>query len=73
MEDAEALKGKIKGAMMYPMVIGIIATLATTFLLTGVIPQFATIFISMAVELPLPTRIVLALSGFLKSFWYLVF
>ena len=73
MEDAEALKGKIKGAMMYPMVIGIIAVLATTFLLTGVIPQFATIFISMGVELPLPTRIVLALSGFLKSFWYLVF
>lgn len=71
LESSEALKGKIKGAMMYPAVVLFIATGATIFLLTSVIPQFSKIFAEMGAKLPLPTLIMLALSGFLRK--YIIF
>ncbi|MFN3966734.1 MAG: type II secretion system F family protein, partial [Endomicrobiia bacterium] len=67
LEAAEELKGKIKGAMTYPIVVALIAVGAATFMLTGVIPQFAGIFREIGVELPVPTKIMLALSDFVKS------
>ncbi len=73
LESAEELKGKIKGAMTYPVVVAIIAVGAAAFMLTGVIPQFANIFKEIGVQLPLPTRIMLALSDFVqKNILYLI-
>jgi len=72
LESSEALKGKIKGAMMYPLVIVIIAGAATIFLMTGVIPQFAATFADMGAELPLPTKIVLFLSSILQKYLLLI-
>jgi len=67
LESAEELKGKIKGAMTYPTVVAFIAIGAAAFMLTGVIPQFAGIFKEIGVELPLPTKIMLALSDFVQK------
>ena len=66
------LKMKIKGALTYPAIMALVAISVVTFLLVGVLPTFVEMFISMKVELPLPTKIVIATSDILKNFWYLV-
>jgi type IV pilus assembly protein PilC len=72
LESAEDLRRKVKGAMMYPMVVSIIAGAVTVFLLVGVIPTFKEIFSSFGSELPLPTRVVIGISEFLQEKWYLI-
>jgi len=67
LESAEALKAKVKSAMMYPAVVCSIAGAVTVFLLVFVIPTFKTMFSSFGAELPTPTRILIAVSDFLKS------
>jgi len=72
LEAAEDLRHKVKGALMYPMVVSSIAALVTVFLLVFVIPTFKEIFSSFGAELPLPTRIVIGTSEFLQKRWYLL-
>jgi type IV pilus assembly protein PilC len=72
-EKAEALKRKVKSAMTYPTVVLVVAVGTTTFMLLFIIPTFAKIFKDFGGELPLPTKIVLTLSDFLRNFWYLMF
>jgi len=67
LEKAATLKRKIKGAMMYPMVISIVAVLAVTALLVFVIPVFAKMFADFGGELPRPTQIVVDMSNFMKT------
>lgn len=67
LEGAEALKGKVKGAMVYPIVVGLIAGVVTLFLLTVVIPTFKEIFESFGAELPLITQFLINLSDFLRK------
>lgn len=71
-EKDTRLKSKISGAMVYPMVLSVITTLVVVFLLTFVMPTFIGMFESSGVELPMPTRIMLAISNFLRSYWYIV-
>lgn len=66
LEKAEALKGKIKSAMVYPAVVSTAAIGITLFLLTVVIPVFRQVFESFGHELPLPTQILLNLSDFVR-------
>ena len=66
LEAAEELRGKVKGAMVYPLVISGVACAVTTFLLVAVIPTFKTVFASFGSQLPLPTRILLSVSDFLR-------
>lgn len=70
LEKAEALKRKVKSAMTYPLVVLTVAVGATTFMLLVIIPTFAKIFADFGGELPMPTRVVMGLSNFLKSFWW---
>jgi len=73
LEAAEELKGKVKGAMVYPLVISGVASAVTIFLLVAVIPTFKTVFASFGSELPLPTRILLGVSDFLRyNFAFLI-
>ena len=67
LEKAAALKRKIKGAMMYPVVISIVAVLATAAMLIFVIPVFSKMFGDFGAELPGPTQIVVQMSDFMKS------
>ena len=69
-EKAEALKRKIKGAMVYPAVVLSVAVLATSFMLIFIIPTFARMFSGFGAELPLPTKIVMGLSSFLRAYWW---
>src|SRR4029078_5470252 len=69
MEKNDALIRKVKGAMIYPGVIMSVAAIAVTVLLIFVIPVFENLFTSAGLALPLPTRIVMGASRFLKSYW----
>jgi type IV pilus assembly protein PilC len=71
-EKAEALKRKIQGAMVYPAVVMTVAILATAFMLIFIIPTFARMFTAFGGDLPLPTKIVMGLSSFLRSFWWVI-
>ena len=68
LEKNDALVRKIKGAMTYPAVMLLVVIAATTILLWKVVPVFATIFADAGLDLPAPTRVVLALSGFLQNY-----
>src|SRR5207253_3113990 len=72
MEKNDALIRKVKGAMIYPGVIMSVAAIAITVLLVFVIPTFQTMFASANIALPLPTRIVIGMSHFLRDYWYVI-
>jgi type IV pilus assembly protein PilC len=72
MEKNDALVRKVKGAMIYPGVIFSVAGIAVVVLLVFVIPTFESMFASVGLALPLPTRIVIAMSNFLQGYWWAV-
>lgn len=72
LEKNDALVRKVKSAMVYPGVIMSVAAIAIIILLVFVIPTFQTMFASVNMELPLPTRIVIGASQFLLSYWWLM-
>jgi len=72
LEKNDALVRKVKGAMIYPGVIMSVAAIAIVVLLLFVIPVFQKMFESVGMALPLPTRVVIAMSRFLQSFWWAV-
>jgi len=67
MEKSIALKRKIRGAMIYPTIVSIVAVGVITLILTFVIPTFAEMYSSSGMQLPLPTLIVISISLFLKA------
>ncbi len=72
-EKAVRLKGQVKSAMVYPVAVIVIATLVVAAILWKVIPTFAAMFSSMGAELPLPTRVVIAMSnGLVRYGWVLI-
>src|SRR2546427_4776910 len=72
LEKNDALVRKVKGAMIYPAVIMSVAAIAVVTLLIFVIPVFENMFSSVGLALPLPTRIVIGASRFLKGYWWVV-
>src|SRR5262245_50776226 len=72
-EKIVKLRGAIRSALIYPTAVIVIATVVVWVILTFVIPVFATLYEGLGVALPLPTRIVIALSKFLGTFWWAIF
>ena len=72
-EKAEQLKSKIKKAMFYPAAVVVVAILVTTLLLLFVVPQFEEIFKGFGAELPAFTQMIVGISRFLQSSWYIFF
>ncbi|HUO52170.1 MAG TPA: type II secretion system F family protein [Gemmatimonadaceae bacterium] len=70
LEKNDALIGKVKSAMIYPVVIMSVAFIAIVVLLIFVIPVFQNMFASVNMSLPLPTRVVIALSELVKGYWW---
>lgn len=71
-EQEEELRGKATTAMIYPAFLMLMGMAAVFILMSFVFPRFAVIFDDFNVELPLPTRIVMATSEFMGSYWWLV-
>lgn len=72
-EKTIALKGKIKKALFYPVAIILVAILVTAVIMIFVIPSFKSVFTSFGADLPAPTLIVIAMSDFFVSYWYIMF
>jgi type IV pilus assembly protein PilC len=73
-EKAVKLKGQVQSAMIYPIAVIVIASVVVGVILWKVIPTFASLFAGLGAELPLPTRIVIALSNNLIRFMpFLIF
>lgn len=72
LEKANALRRKIRGAMIYPALISLVALGGTIFMLTTIVPTFAKLFEEFGATLPLPTRVVLAISAMLQSNFLLI-
>jgi len=67
-EKAVKLQQQVKSAMIYPIAVIVIATVVVGVILWKVIPTFANLFAGLGAELPLPTRVVIALSNGLVRF-----
>jgi type II secretory pathway component PulF len=71
-EHEAKIKSDIKSALRYPMIVLVALAGAFIVLLTFVIPQFASVFTTAGLVLPLPTKIAMLLYAFLSKFWYLI-
>ena len=72
LERSKELRGTVKTALIYPVILVTMAILSLMVLLTFVVPQFQEMFESAGQELPLPTQIVVGVSSFLQSYWWLI-
>jgi type IV pilus assembly protein PilC len=70
-EKSEALKAKVKSAMMYPLIVIIAAVVVSTILLIWVIPQFKEVFSSFGADLPAFTLFVISISDWLQAYWWI--
>ncbi len=71
-EHQDALKGRLKAALAYPVLMSIIGFLVLFFLIAFIVPNITKIFSEMHQVLPLPTIILISASNFLKSFWWVL-
>ncbi len=73
LEKDDSLRRSVKSAMTYPIMIGVFAILVLFALIIFVIPIFGAMYNDLGGQLPLLTRIMVAASDFLRSFWFVVF
>ncbi len=71
-EKEHNTKEKVKSAMIYPTIMGVMASVVVTIMMIFVIPKFVANFEAMGIELPLPTKVVIAISEWIQLYWYLV-
>jgi len=72
-EKLEAIKSKVKSAMMYPIIVLFIAALVTILLLLFVIPQFEALFKGVGADLPTLTRVIVDMSEWMQAYWWVFF
>jgi len=73
MEKTEAIKSKIKSALMYPISVLIVAFVVTAVIMIFVVPSFKEVFSSFGADLPAPTLAVIAMSEIFVKYWWLIF
>jgi type II secretory pathway component PulF len=71
-EKENDLKTKIKRVFTYPMIVSILCAIVITFLIVFVTPIFAGVYTKLGVTLPIPTKILLAISYITRKFWWLI-
>ncbi|HEU4622381.1 MAG TPA: type II secretion system F family protein, partial [Burkholderiaceae bacterium] len=71
-EKTIAIKGKIKSAMFYPVSVIIVAIVITAVIMVFVVPAFKDVFKSFGADLPAPTLAVIAMSDFVREYWYVL-
>lgn len=71
-ENIEALKGKIKKALFYPAMVVVVALVVSAIMLIFVVPQFEEVFRGFGADLPAFTQMIVNLSRFMVSWWWLM-
>lgn len=72
-ESQAQLRSKVMGAMMYPAIMAFVAAAVMVGMLTVVVPRLARIFEHAKTQLPIMTRMLIAMSGIARSYWWLIF
>lgn len=72
-EKTEAIKGKIKSALIYPISIIVVAFVITAVIMIFVVPAFTDMFSSFGAELPMPTQVVIKISNIFVNYWWAIF
>ncbi len=72
LERAEALKRKVKGAMIYPIIVVMVAVGILTFIMIKIVPTFQAIFEDFGTTLPAATQLLVQISHYTAKFWYLI-
>jgi type IV pilus assembly protein PilC len=73
MEKTEAMKSKIKSALMYPISVLVVAFVVTAVIMIFVVPAFKEVFSNFGADLPGPTLAVIAMSEIFVQYWWLIF
>ena len=73
MEKTEAIKSKIKSALMYPISVLVVAFVVTAVIMIFVVPAFKEVFTNFGADLPAPTLAVIAISEVFVKYWWLIF
>ena len=72
LERSETLRKKVKKALIYPAAIVTVAFIVSSIMLIFVVPKFKSLFDSFGAKLPLFTRIIIAISNFMQSYWWII-
>jgi type IV pilus assembly protein PilC len=72
-EKTQAIIGKIKSALFYPISVLVVAFIVTAVIMIFVVPQFKQVFSSFGADLPGPTLVVIAISDFFVDNWFFIF
>jgi len=71
-ENQQKVRSKIIGAMIYPIIMGVVGVGLMVVLLTFMVPKMTSIFKDQKMELPLPTKMLIFVSDIFSNYWYLV-
>jgi type IV pilus assembly protein PilC len=71
-EQESKLESKIKSALVYPSALIVVSIAVVIFMLVAVLPTFTSMFTSSGVDLPWPTQLLMNLSEWIKTYWYLL-
>ena len=71
-EKSHKLRSKVRGAMMYPIFLSVLAVAVIAVVVTVTVPVMSDLIVGGGGQLPLPTRILLGISGFFTKWWWLV-
>lgn len=72
LESSEALKRKVKGALIYPIAVVIIAALIMVLIMAIIVPTFKKMFEEFGLTLPAPTLLLIAMSDYIVNYWFLL-
>lgn len=72
LEKEKEFKSKTKGAFIYPAIVIVVMVIVVALMLIFVIPKLTSLYTEIGAELPLPTKILIAVSGFARGFWWLL-
>jgi type IV pilus assembly protein PilC len=72
LESAESLKRKVKGALIYPVIVVSVAAAILTFIMMFIVPTFEKMFDEFGLDLPAPTVLLIAMSSYIVNYWFLL-
>lgn len=72
LEKQQKLKGAVRGALTYPVIVIVMMVIVVFVMMIFVIPQISTLYQTMSVSLPLPTLILIQISNLFVSFWFVI-
>lgn len=72
LEDEQEFRGKVKGAMIYPIIVTLAMIGVGLFMITTIIPKIATVYKDFNAELPLPTKILIGISDIVRNYFIIV-